>query len=196
MTRSKKRGVSLTELLVVTFIVIIVISISVQLFISLNQDYKVLTSYLGSYLKGREVIDIISKDCRIAIRVMDSLGSYVTGDNSLVLKVPSIDSSRNIIDINKEFDYIIYQMKGQDLWKTVIPGTKSARQACNSVLKKSVESLLLAKDGVSFSNITHKSSIAHLTIWVSIVETYMGKDYRVNPGTTVKLMNYEWEYVR
>ncbi len=196
MIRRKKRGFTLTEFLVVTFIELIAVAIAVQAFVALNQDYKVLMSYLGSYLKGREAIDLISKDCRIAIRVMDAYSGYTTADNCIVLKVPSIDASGNIIDVNHRFDYIVYRLQGGDLWKTVIPGSGSSRAAYNDVFKKSIESLALAHDGTSFSAIAHKSTITHLTLWVSIVETILGKAYRVIPGTTVKLMNYEWEFVR
>lgn len=194
--RKKNGGFTLTEFLVVALINIIAIVIAIQVFTALNKDYKVLMTYLGSYLKGREVIDIISKDCRIAVRVLDSHAGYTTTTSSLVLKVPSIDSSRNIIDVNHEFDYIIYRIDDGDLWKTVIPGSNSSRSTYDNVLKKSIESLYMARDGVPLSDIAHKTTITHLTIWVSIVETILGREYRINPGTTVKLMNYEWEFVR
>ena len=54
----------------------------------------------------------------------------------------------------------------------------------------------MESNGTPLYGISHKSSITRITMWVSIVETFMGKDYRINPGTTVKLMNYEWEFVR
>ena len=191
-----RKAFTLTEFLVVVAIFMLVIGIATEAFLSLNKDYKVLMSYLSSYLKGRESIDIISRDCRMAIRIMDYYTGYVTTNSCLVLKVPSIDMSGNIIDVNHKFDYIIYRINNGDLWKTVMPGPNSARLAYDNVLKKSVESIYIARDGIGLSSITHKSSITHLTIWVSIVQTILGKDYRVNPGTTMKLMNYEWEHVR
>lgn len=184
------------EFMVVVLIEIMAIIISVQIVMSLNKDYRILASYLGSSLKGREAIDAIAKDCRMAVSVMDYHGGYVTTDSCLVLKVPSIDASRNIVDVNNEFDYIIYRMNVGDLWKTVMPGPQSSRLASDSVFKKSVELLYIESNGTPLSSILHKSSITRLTIWISVVETLLGKDYRVNPGTTVKLMNYEWEYVR
>ncbi len=183
------------EFLFVALINIMAILIAIQVFAALHKDYKILMVYLNSYLKGREVIDIMSKDCRIAIRVMDSYAGYATATDSLVLKIPSIDASKNIVDVKKEFDYIIYRIEGGDLWKTVIPGPVSSRAASDGVLKKNIESLYMAKDSTPLSAIAHKSTITHLTIWVSIVETLLGKEYRINPGTTVKLMNYEWEFV-
>ena len=184
------------EFMVVVLIEIMAILISIQIVMSLNKDYRILASYLGSSLKGREAIDAIAKDCRMAARVMDYQDGYVTTDNCLILKVPSIDASRNIIDVNEEFDYIIYRMNMGDLWKTVMPGPNSSRASSDSIFKRSVESLYIESNGVSLSGIVHKSSITHITIWISVVETLLGKEYRVNPGTTVKLMNYEWEYIR
>ncbi len=196
MMKTNKKAFSLLELVIVVAIFIIAIVIAIQMFTNLNRDYKVLTVYLKSYLKGREIIDIISKDCRMGVRVMDSYGAYTTVDNCLVLKMPSIDASRNIIDVNNEFDYIIYKMDGGDLWKTVIPGSGSSREAYDGVFKKSIESLYIESEGTPLSSVPHKSSITNLALWVSVSETVLGKEYKISPGTTVKLMNYEWEFVR
>lgn len=196
MIRNKKKAFSLVEFLFVIAIFMVAAAISTQIFLSINKDFKVLISYLGSYLKGREAIDLISKDCRIAIRVMDDYAGHTTTDSCLVLKVPSIDASRDIVDVNNEFDHIIYRIYDGDLWKTVMPGSNSSRLAYNGVLKKSMESLYVTRDGTPLSGIEHKSSITRLTLRVSVAETILGKEYRVTPGTTAKLMNYEWEFVR
>lgn len=191
-----KTGFTLVELLIAAFLIVITIAVSFQAFISLNQNYGIITSYLSSYLKGREIIDEMAKDCRIAIRVMDSFSTYTTTDSCLVLKAPSVDANGNIIDINHNFDYIIYRIYNNDLWKIVIPGTTSSRTGRDNILKKSIESLYITSSGVPLSSISHKSSIPHVTIRISAVETFQGKDYRATPGTTVKLMNYEWGFVR
>lgn len=196
MRRDTKNGFTMVELLIASFIVMLAVVITINAFMFINKNSRVVLSYLNSYLKGREAIDAISKDCRIAIRVMDTHAGYTTTDNCLVLKVPSVDASGDIIDVNKEFDYIIYWINNGDLWKQVIPGAASSRQAYNNAFKKSVESFYMAVDGTAMSSVAHKSAITHLTIWVSVAETFLGQYYRVNPGTTVKLMNYEWRFVR
>ncbi len=194
--KTYKRGFSLSELLIALFIVVLTIILSVQIFMSLNYDYHIVTTYLSSYIKGRQAIDVISKDCRIAIRILDSFAGYTTATDCLVLKVPSIDGSHNIIDINNSFDHIIYRLHNGDLWKIVIPGMGSARTAQNKIFEKSAESFTVSSDGALLSNIPHKSSITHITIAITIAEIFRGKVYRITPGTTVKLMNYEWEFVR
>lgn len=192
----KSKAFTLLELLVVVFINLIAITIAVRVFVSLNQDYRILVGYLNSYIKGREMIDLISKDSRMAIRVMDEYAGYATTNSCLVLKVPSLDSSGNILDVNNEFDYIIYRIENGDLWKNVIPGANSSRQAQDRMLKKNIESLHITSKDIPVSNIEQKEAITRITIWVSIAETVLGKKYRINPGTTVKLMNYEWEFIR
>lgn len=196
MRKNHKGAFTVTEFLIVTFLELIVILVMVQMIISINKDYRIISSYLTSYLKGREVIDIISKDCRTAVRVMDSLGTYTTSNSCLVLKVPSIDTNGNIIDVNGDFDYIIYRISGGNLWKTVIPAVISSRASRNGILKKSIESLYMEENGTPMVSIAHKSTVTHFTFWVAVSENILGKNYRVNPGTTVKLMNYEWEFVR
>jgi hypothetical protein len=187
---------TLVELSIVTAIELAVIVILMQMMVSLNHDYRIATSYLSSYLKGREAIEAVSKDSRIATRVVDSFGGYVTTSNCLVLKVPSIDAYGNIIDVNNEFDHIIYRISNSNLWKTVIPSSVSFRESRNAIFKKGVQSLYMEEDGVPISAIAHKSSITRLTIWFSIAENILGRIYEIQPGTTIKLMNYEWESVR
>ncbi len=194
--KSYKKGISLTDLLIAVFIVILTITLSVQAFIALNYNYQTIANYLTSYIKGRQALDIISKDCRIAIRIPDSFAGYTAATNCLILKVPSIDSSHNIIDIDNNFDHRIYRLYNGSLWKIVIPQTGSARAPQNKIFEKSVESFTVSSDGVLLSGIAHKSSITHITIDISVAEIFRGKTYRITPGTTVKLMNYEWEYVR
>ena len=196
MKRTDKRGFTLAELLIAAFIMTIAMVVIFEAFIGINKNARILMAYLGSYLKGREAIDVISKDSRIAVRVLDNFAGYVTTDDCLILKVPSIDAAGNIIDVNNEFDYIIYRINNNDLWKTVIPGTNSARPAYDGVFKKNIESLYISCAGTGLSGIPHKSSVTYLTLWAAISEDILGKDYRINTGTTVKLMNYEWEYVR
>lgn len=193
--KTYKKGFSLSELLIAVFIFILAITLSIQIFVSLSYDYQTITTYLASYVKGRHAIDTISKDCRIAIRVEDSFGGYNTSTTCLVLKVPSIDSSHNIIDIHNNFDRIIYRLNNGNIWKIVFPGTGSARAAQNKIFEKSAESFTVSSDGILLSNIPHKSSITHLTINMILTEIFRGKAYRITPGTTVKLMNYEWEFV-
>lgn len=192
----KKNGYTLVEFVLVVAILLIAVTIAVSVYVNIDKSYKTIIGYLSSYLKGREVIDVMSKDCRVAVRVMDSYAGYTTTDDCLILKVPSIDSSGNIIDVNNDHDYIVYILNGGDLWKAVIPGSTSSRTAYNDVLKKSMESLYITFSGVPLSNIAHKSTITSLTFGVSVIETLSGKEYKVEPGTTVKLMNYEWEFVR
>jgi len=196
MIPNKKRGLTLIELMIVIVINLLVIIVVVNLSVTMNQNYKIATSYLNSCLKGREAIDIMSCDVRMAIRVMDNYSVYISSTNCLVLKVPSVNSDRNILDVNEKFDYCIYRINNGDLWKTVIPGPASSRPATDGPLEKSIKSLNITFNGAPLSDIAHKSVITHVTINISIAETMLGKEYSITPGTTIKLMNYEWEFIR
>jgi prepilin-type N-terminal cleavage/methylation domain-containing protein len=191
----RKKGFTLMELMIAILILALVVSLSIEVFISVNYDYQKIAMYLNFYIKGRHALDVISKDCRTAIRIMDSYSGYTTSDTCLVLKVPSIDSMKNIININKNFDYIIYRSHNGDLWKIVIPGPGSSRAAQNKVFERS-ESFNLSYNGAPVSSIAHKSTMPHITITITVSQNVRGKVYSVTPGTTVKLMNYEWGFVR
>lgn len=198
-TRSKRktRSFSPAELVIAIAVILTAIVIISQVFIFLNQNYKVLTGYLQSFLKGREIIEYIARDCRMAVRIMEEYSIYTTGDSCLILKTPSIDASGDVVDVNKDFDYIIYRIDDSgSLWKTVLPGPNSARETQDTVMKKSIGNLYFTHGGTFLSSIEHKSALTCVTLQVMTGDTIPGQRYSVNPGTTVKLMNYEWEYVR
>ena len=196
MITKGRYGFTIIEFLIATAILLIAIVIAVEITITLNKDYKILMTYMSSYLKGREVIDIMSKDCRMAARVMDQHGGYTTTNNCLVLKVPSVNGAGDIIDVNNEFDYVIYFTNNGNLWRVIMPGGASARLAENGIMKEGIESLYIEHNGTPLSGVAHKSSIPYITMWVSISESVQGTIYTISPGTTVKHMNYEWEFVR
>jgi len=196
MTATKKKAGALIELMITVTIFLIVIAAMTQTIMSMNQNYKILAGYLTNYLKGRHVIDFIAKDIRMAIRVMDEYGAYASTTNCLVLKVPSLDATGDIVEVNNEFDYVIYKIEGDDLKKIVIPGAMSARTACDKVFEKAIKSLYCSHQGNAISSVPNKSVITELNLRVSLSEIVLGKEYQIDPGTSVKLMNYEWEFVR
>src|SRR3989338_4727844 len=171
----RKRAFVLAELLTAVFITLLMMIIAIELFMSISKNSQILMAYLNCYLKGREVVDIVSRDCRMASRVMDGYAGYMTTDDCLVLKVPSVDESGDIIDVNAEFDYVIYRLNGADLWKTVIPAAASARDPYDGVFKKDIESFYVSSAGAGLSDITHKSSVTYLTLWMAISKDILGK---------------------
>jgi len=196
MRRRDAAGFTLTEFLIATFIMLFTVISAYNAFMTFSKDAKILGAYLNSYLKGREVIDLISKDVRMAVRVMDTYGGFVSTDDCLVLKVPSLDEAGNVVNIDEEFDYVVYRLESGDLWKTVMPGSVSARAAYDDVFKKNIESLYITTAEVGLSSVAHKDAVMYVTLQVAITGTVLEKEYNVNAGTTVKLMNYEWRYVR
>ena len=83
-----------------------------------------------------------------------------------------------------------------NLYKRVVPGTSSSRPAYDGILKTSVKSLYMTSESVALDDIEYKSTVKSITLRVALEEQVLDKKYTIMPGTTVKLMNYEWEYVR
>lgn len=54
------------------------------------------------------ISETIASDVRHAASLEYSLDSFVASDKTLILKIPSIDSDENVIDVENTFDYIIY----------------------------------------------------------------------------------------
>jgi len=60
--------------------------------------------------KSRYPLALIAGDVKSAVQVVATWGSYTTSSNTLVLEVPSVDSSGLIINIDSEFDHVIYRV--------------------------------------------------------------------------------------
>lgn len=62
----------------------------------------------GLQVEARGTLEQISGQTRQAIQVMNSQDSYTAGASVLIIKLPSIDSSQNIID--NVYDYRVYRL--------------------------------------------------------------------------------------
>jgi prepilin-type N-terminal cleavage/methylation domain-containing protein len=68
--------------------------------------------------------------------------TYTTGNSTLVLQLPAIDSSGNVIANN--YDYVVYTTESDRLAYKQFPNASpaSARKSANTILSKNVDSVL------------------------------------------------------
>ncbi len=139
----------------------------------------------------------ISRDIKESIQVFaDPVfvnGNYFsTSSNCLVLKIPSVDSSGYIIDVDNTHDTIIFWQHGQfpnQLMRTVVANELSARSDRSRIINSSFHSMnfdYYRKGGVATSSF---SETAMINVTLSAQFQGSGKKYLESFSTSVNLRN-------
>jgi len=108
----RPRGFTLIEMLIGLAIISLLI-VALLSFYSKGQQQFMNQNIQSDVLeKSRYPLALIARDVKSAVQVAATCpgGSYTTSSNTLVLEVPSVDSSGLIIDVNSQFDYVIYRV--------------------------------------------------------------------------------------
>lgn len=151
MRKSKKiSGFTLVEVLVAVAITSIFAGVITGVFISARNAFISNSAALEVHGANRLAMDWIVRDIKWANQTVPSVTisgtTYTTGINRLVLSVPGIDASGDIIE--GVFDAVVYALNGTDLIRVVSPnavsGSGSNRLASNYTIANNVNMLQFA----------------------------------------------------
>lgn len=197
MKRKKKKsipkGFTLVELTVVVALMAVIMLILMSLYVT-GQQFLMTESARNDVIRdNRYVFDWISRDIKGAVQVVSSWDAYTTSSNCLILRIPSVDSSGLIIDIENELDYIIYRLNSEhpNKLERVVDAKDgvSSRVDSTRVLATRVNSFLLSSDGVELSSVADLTQVASIDIAVTTKQNRLGRDFQQTLDSTVKLRN-------
>lgn len=197
MKRKKKKsiqkGFTLVELTVVVALMALIMMILMSLYVT-GQQFLMTESARNDVIRdNRYVFDWISRDIKGAVQVVSSWDAYTTSSNCLILRIPSVDSSGLIIDIENELDHIIYRLNSEhpNKLERVVDAKDgvSSRVDSTRVLATRVNSFLLSSDGVELSSVADLTQVASIDIVVTTKQNRLGRDFQQTLDSTVKLRN-------
>ena len=196
----KNRGFTLVELQVASFISLVILLAILSLYLFSLHSFTAGNTILDVYANSRNAIGWMMKDIRCAKQVVSSVPitgdpshSYYTTDNSIVLMVPSIDASGNVI--SPCYDYIIYFLQGGDMRRIVQKDPLSARKAENRIIASYCSSLVFSSGGDTLSDIANLSTINTVAIYLPINKVTISLSgsgemtESITPTTIVRLRN-------
>jgi len=187
------KGITLVEVLVTVTIVSFMILAMLSLYVA-GQRYFMTGSTKADVLRdNRHVLNYISRDVKEAIQVLSVWDIYAASSECLILQVPSIDSSGIIIDIDSQFDYIVYRLNSEypNRLERIIDANDgiSNREDSSRVIATRVNSFQLSSGGVEFSGVSDFSKLANVDIALVTTQSLLGRTFQETLKTGVKLRN-------
>jgi Tfp pilus assembly protein PilW len=189
----QRRGFTLIELQMSLFISIITLVTAMSLYIAYWRIFVIGNTLLDVYANSRISMALISRDIRMAAQVVASNSPYTTTDHCIVLKVPAVDSTGNVIA--SAYDYITYMLVGSDLYRIVQNNVLSSRSAENRAVARFCSSLNFSSGGVALSGIGNLSTINTVAVHLPLNEQTLSlsgsqtQTASITPTTLVRLRN-------
>src|SRR6185369_8230476 len=147
-----RRGFTLIEIIVVIFVT----SIMLLGFLSLYEWHGKVYNYQQAVIRvsgsSRSSMQAFSLYTSQAYRVLSDSGSYSTDINTLILQVPSINDSGDVI--SAKWDTVIFYKSGTNLFLLIQPDASSSRPAVNKILSDTLQSLSFNYNNANFDLIT------------------------------------------
>ncbi len=145
------KGFSLIELLIVmTFVTVISVTItSVYIIGMTTYQGELATSTVQS--NGQTILDALTLDIKNGVLIEPTYDTYATGPTSIIIRIPAIDSNKNIIYSGSDmvFDRIVYYYTGSSIHNIIIADNQSSRYAKSghdTVLDKNILTLSFEYD--------------------------------------------------
>jgi prepilin-type N-terminal cleavage/methylation domain-containing protein len=152
-----KRGFTLIETVVVIAISVMALLALVNLFIVFNSIYGYQNAFIaaagsaGGSMNSLEAY-VSQAENVLASRTVSGT-SYSSGTSTLVLEIPSIDSSGNALPSAK--DYVVFHASGTVLYRIVAADNQSSRLSGQKQMSGTLSSLSLTYDDSDFTQVTN-----------------------------------------
>jgi prepilin-type N-terminal cleavage/methylation domain-containing protein len=191
--RPRPKGLTLVELLVAMALVSLLMTALLALY-SAGQRYFLSESVRLEELRDvRHVQNWMIRDIKEAAQVLPSWDVYTASDSCLILLVPSVDTSGDIIDIENDFDYVVYRLNPQipSRLERIMDAKDgvSARSDSSRWMSTKVSSFLLSSEGANLSAVADFSQVASVDISLTTRQILMGRTYQETLQTGVMLRN-------
>jgi len=192
-SNKQNKGFTIAEIQVALFIAVIILLAATSLYIFYWRTFIIGNTYLDVYSNSRVAIDRIARDIKWSAEVAANYGGYATSDDTIVLKVPSLNAQGSVITAH--YDHVIYRLQGSDLYRIVQIDALSSRKNENRVIARHCKPLTFSSGGVTLSHITYLSTVNTVAVTLPINETMISlsgkgtQTAQLTPTTVIRLRN-------
>ena len=189
----KQKGFTLIELLIIVAIGSLLVLAMLSLYVSGQRYFMTGTARTDVLRDNRQVLNWVSRDVKEGIQVLPSWDVYTTSTTCLVLQVPSLDSNGLIIDIDNEFDHIVYGLNSEfpNRLERIIDAKDGVSSRADSarVITTRVNSFQLSSEGVDLSSVSDFSQVSRIEVTLITAKNLLGRTFQETLRTGVKLRN-------
>ncbi len=191
--KTKPKGLTLVELLITVSVISLVLSALLSLY-SAGQRYFLEENVKLDGLRDiRYVWNWITRDIKEAVEVLPSWDVYTVSDSCLILRIPSVDANGYVIDIENDYDHVVYRLNPQipSRLERILDAKDgvSSRSDTSRFLSTQVSSFLLSSEGVNLSSVADFSQVASIDVSMITQQTLLGRSYQETLQTGVMLRN-------
>lgn len=159
-------GFTLVELIIVVFLVGALALVVGNMFLGQDKIYQTQRMELGVTGDARMALDDIDAHVRAADVLASSYSGYTLGSQTLILKLPAINASGQIIPAT--FDYVVYALSGANLNRITTANASSSRSSGTKRVASRISGLVFAYDNAD------ASLVKYVTTDLTTAESYAG----------------------
>lgn len=145
-------GFSLMEAIIVIALVSVILVMLSQFFLGGNQTYRLQKAEISVNYSARAGLDDIDSYVRQAAQVLNSYDVYTAGSAVLILEIPSLSASNQIIPATN--DHVVYYMDGTKLLRQIYVDPASIRLAGTKLVAENISSIEFILDNVDYAQVT------------------------------------------
>ena len=166
LNKLQASGFTLIEVIIVVFLVGVLSLVVSKLLMGQDKIYHTQSMELGVTGDARVALDDIDSFVRMADMLVSSQEGFTLGPQTLILQIPSINASSQIIPAT--FDYVVYRLNGANLDRILTPNALSSRTSGTKRLASRIVSLVFSYDN------GNPSLVKNVTTNLTTQESYAG----------------------
>ena len=173
---SGQTGLTLVEALFAVVIGVMVVGMMMILYTGANNNLILGIALADVNSDGRLAMDNIIRDVRWANQLETSRTisgtNYVTGDNELVMRIPSIDGTGTVI--SGTYDYVAFALDSSDtskLRRIMDPDGSSSRSSSDRMIADNINAFALSSAGTGLSSVGSLSGVTAVEISLTVSKT-------------------------
>jgi prepilin-type N-terminal cleavage/methylation domain-containing protein len=156
-----QKGFTIIETLIVIVLVGVMLIVLSEFFFGTSNMYRSQDAELQVNFAARVALDDIDAYVRQATVALGYFDIYTAGPTVLILELPSIDSSQQIIP--GIFDQVIISKTGSQIFRRVIPNLLSSRIAEEKLLADNVTSLVFEYNDLDYAQVSEITTTLNIS---------------------------------
>lgn len=183
--KKETRGFTLLEVVIVLAMFVVMMSLLITFFIKYNTsflfDRAVVMTGSSAGIVMQEVVTSTLQSDQVLYSHVFSGTAYITGTSTLVLELPAVDASGNVI--SNTYDYIAIYTSGSTVYRIISADASSSRRSGTKILSTTLQSLTFTY------NSTDVTQISSVTADVQTSSSVKGVPAQAHLTELVRLRN-------